>query len=134
MKPGERVPLDGVIVAGASEVDQSPLTGESRAVARAAGDGVFAGSINGAGALEVRVTRASHDTTLARVLRRVEEAQSSRAPSQGFVEAFARLYTPAVVARRSWWRWCRRWPAWGRWPSGATARSSCWSSRAPARS
>ena len=79
-------------------MDQSPITGESRPVARAAGDGVFAGSINGAGALEVRVTRASHDTTLARVLRRVEEAQSSRAPSQGFVEAFARIYTPAVVA------------------------------------
>ena len=98
VKPGERVPLDGVIVAGASEVDQSPLTGESRPVARASGDGVFAGSINGAGALEVRVTRGSHDTTLARVLRRVEEAQSSRAPSQGFVESFARIYTPAVVA------------------------------------
>jgi Cd2+/Zn2+-exporting ATPase len=97
VKPGERVPLDGVIVAGASDVDQSPLTGESRPVARAPGDGVFAGSINGAGALEVRVTRASHQTTLARVLRRVEEAQSSRAPSQGFVEAFARIYTPAVV-------------------------------------
>ena len=98
VKPGERVPLDGVIVAGASEVDQSPLTGESRAVARASGDGVFAGSINGSGALEVRVTRASHQTTLARVLRRVEEAQSSRASSQGFVESFARIYTPAVVA------------------------------------
>jgi Cd2+/Zn2+-exporting ATPase len=98
VKPGERVPLDGVIVAGASEVDQSPLTGESRAVARVSGDGVFAGSINGAGALEVRVTRASHDTTLARVLRRVEQAQSSRSPSQGFVESFARVYTPAVVA------------------------------------
>ena len=98
VRPGERVPLDGVILAGASEVDQSPLTGESRPVPRAPGDGVFAGSINGAGALEVRVTRASNETTLARVLRRVEEAQSSRAPSQGFVESFARVYTPAVVA------------------------------------
>ena len=98
VKPGERVALDGVIVAGASEMDQSPITGESRPVARVSGEGVFAGSINGAGALEVRVTRASHDTTLARVLRRVEEAQSSRASSQGFVEAFARIYTPAVVA------------------------------------
>jgi Cd2+/Zn2+-exporting ATPase len=98
VKPGERVALDGVVVAGASELDQSPITGESRPVARASGDGVFAGSINGAGALEVRVTRASDDTTLARVLRRVEEAQSSRAPSQGFVESFARIYTPAVVA------------------------------------
>jgi Zn2+/Cd2+-exporting ATPase len=98
VKPGERVPLDGVVVAGASDLDQSPLTGESRPVPRGEGDGVFAGSINGAGALEVRVTRLSGETTLARVLRRVEEAQSSRAPSQGFVEAFARVYTPAVVA------------------------------------
>ncbi len=98
VKPGERLPLDGVIVAGTSELDQSPLTGESRRVLREAGDAVFAGSINGSGALEVRVTRVSSDTTLARVLRRVEEAQSSRAPSQGFVEAFARIYTPAVVA------------------------------------
>ena len=98
VKPGERVALDGVIVSGASDLDQSPITGESRAVPRVAGDTVFAGSINGPGALEVRVTRNSHDTTLARVLRRVEEAQSSRAPSQGFVESFARIYTPAVVA------------------------------------
>jgi Cd2+/Zn2+-exporting ATPase len=97
VKPGERVPLDGVVVAGASDVDQSPLTGESRPVPRGEGDGVFAGSINGAGALEVRVTRLSGETTLARVLRRVEEAQSSRAPSQGFVESFAKVYTPAVV-------------------------------------
>ena len=98
VKPGERVPLDGVVVAGASDLDQSPLTGESRPVPRGEGDGVFAGSINGAGALEVRVTRRSGETTLARVLRRVEEAQSSRAPSQGFVESFAKVYTPAVVA------------------------------------
>jgi Cd2+/Zn2+-exporting ATPase len=97
VRPGERLPLDGVIVAGASELDQSPLTGESRPVPRAAGDSVFAGSINGSGALEVRVTRVAAETTLARILRRVEEAQSSRAPSQGFVESFARIYTPAVV-------------------------------------
>ena len=97
VRPGERVPLDGVVIAGASDVDQSPLTGESRPVPRGEGDGVFAGSINGAGALEVRVTRLSGETTLARVLRRVEEAQSSRAPSQGFVESFAKVYTPAVV-------------------------------------
>ncbi len=96
--PGERVPLDGVVTSGASDLDQSPLTGESRHVPKEAGDGVLAGSINGAGALGVRVTRAASETTLARLLRRVEEAQSSRAPSQGFVEAFARVYTPAVVA------------------------------------
>jgi Zn2+/Cd2+-exporting ATPase len=95
--PGERVPLDGVVVAGASEVDQSPLTGESHRVPKAPGDGVFAGSINGAGALTLTVTRAATETTLARLLRRVEEAQSSRAAAQGFVESFARVYTPAVL-------------------------------------
>lgn len=95
--PGERVPLDGVVLAGASAVDQSPLTGESRRLLKQAGDDVFAGSINGAGVLGVKVTKAAADTTLARVLRRVEEAQSSRAATQGFVESFARVYTPAVV-------------------------------------
>jgi Zn2+/Cd2+-exporting ATPase len=95
--PGERVPLDGVVEAGSSEVDQSPLTGESHRVPKAPGDGVFAGSINGPGALTVSVTRAAAETTLARLLRRVEEAQSSRAAAQGFVESFARVYTPAVL-------------------------------------
>jgi Cd2+/Zn2+-exporting ATPase len=95
--PGERVPVDGVVQAGSSDVDQSPLTGESHRVPKAAGDGVFAGSINGPGALTLTVTRASAETTLARLLRRVEEAQSSRAAAQGFVESFARVYTPAVL-------------------------------------
>lgn len=95
--PGARFPLDGVVEVGRSEVDQSPLTGESMPVVKEPGDGVFAGSINGAGALTVRVTRRSAETTLARILRRVEEAQASRAPTQGFVEAFARVYTPAVI-------------------------------------
>ena len=95
--PGQRVPLDGVIAAGESELDQSPLTGESAAVHRAHGDEVFAGSINGAGALDVRVTRRAAETTLARVVRRIEEAQASRAPSEGFVERFARVYTPLVL-------------------------------------
>jgi Cd2+/Zn2+-exporting ATPase len=95
--PGERFPLDGVVESGVSAVDQSPLTGESQPVEKAPGEAVFAGSINGPGALVVRVTRPAAETTLARILRRVEEAQSSRAPSQGFVDAFSRIYTPAVL-------------------------------------
>jgi Cd2+/Zn2+-exporting ATPase len=95
--PGARLPLDGVVESGRSEVDQSPLTGESQPVAREPGETVFAGSINGAGALTVRVTRRATETTLARILHRVEEAQASRAPTQGFVERFARVYTPIVM-------------------------------------
>jgi Cd2+/Zn2+-exporting ATPase len=95
--PGERLSLDGRVETGASDLDQSPITGESQPVAKDPGDEVFAGSINGSGLLTVRVTRPASETTLARILRRVEEAQASRAPSQGFVDAFARIYTPAVV-------------------------------------
>ena len=95
---GARLPLDGIVEAGLSEVDQSPLTGESMPLVKAPGDLVFAGSINGSGVLSVRVTRPAAETTLARILRRVEEAQASRAASQGFVEAFARVYTPLVLA------------------------------------
>jgi Cd2+/Zn2+-exporting ATPase len=98
VEPGARVPLDGVVVAGVSGVDQSPLTGESRHVTRQPGDEVLAGSINGAGVLDVRVTRAAGETTLARVLRRTLEAQASRATSQSFVDRFARVYTPIVLA------------------------------------
>jgi Cd2+/Zn2+-exporting ATPase len=98
VKPGERIPLDGRIVSGASEVNQAPITGESRAVAKERGDEVFAGTINGDGALEVETTRRAEDTTLAHVIRLVEEAQSRRAPSEQWVEKFARFYTPAVMA------------------------------------
>lgn len=98
VQPGERVPLDGIVEAGVSGVDQSPLTGESKRVTRQPGDQVLAGSINGEGALDVRVTRAAGETTLARVLRRTLEAQASRAPSQSFVDRFARVYTPLVLA------------------------------------
>ena len=96
--PGERLPVDGLVAAGTSEVDQSPLTGESALVAKGPGAEVFAGSINGSGTLTVQVHRAATETTLARIIRRVEEAQSSRAPSQGFVDRFARVYTPLVAA------------------------------------
>ncbi|HET7293021.1 MAG TPA: cation-translocating P-type ATPase [Vicinamibacteria bacterium] len=95
---GERIALDGVVVDGRSDVDQSPLTGESQPAERGPGDDVLAGSINGRGVLSVRVTRPAAETTLARLIRRVEEAQASRAPTQDFVDRFAAVYTPAVVA------------------------------------
>jgi len=97
VRPGEKVPLDGVVAMGASEVNQAPITGESLPVAKTPGDEVFAGTINGHDALEVRVTRLRRDTTLARIIDLVEHAQSERAPSQTSVERFARVYTPAVV-------------------------------------
>ncbi len=95
--PGERVALDGLVDRGRSALDQSPITGESMPVEKQPGDEVFAGSINGHGSLEVRVTSQVQDTTLARILHAVEEAQASRAPAQSFVDRFARIYTPAVV-------------------------------------
>ena len=98
IKPGEKVPLDGVVVGGISEVNQAPVTGESLPIDKTSGDDVFAGSINGRGALEVRVTRLRRDTTLARIIHLVEQAQAQRAPSQAFVDRFARVYTPAVIA------------------------------------
>jgi Cd2+/Zn2+-exporting ATPase len=98
VRPGERVPLDGQVVAGRSEVDESPITGESRPVAKQPGDEAFAGTINGRGALELRTTRPADDTMLARITRLVVEAQSRRGPSERFVERFARVYTPVVLA------------------------------------
>jgi len=98
VKPGEKIPLDGHVAGGASEVNQAPVTGESLPVEKLAGDEVFAGSINGRGALDIRVTRLHKDTTLARIIHLVEHAQSERAPSQQLVERFARAYTPAVLA------------------------------------
>ncbi len=98
VKPGEKIPLDGVVVSGTSPVNQAPITGESMPVEKSAGDEVFGGTINGHGGLDVRVTRLRQDTTLARIIALVELAQSQRAPSQAFVERFARYYTPAVIA------------------------------------
>jgi Zn2+/Cd2+-exporting ATPase len=97
VRPGEKIPLDGDVVAGQTEVNQAPVTGESLPVEKAPGDGVFAGTINGRGAIEVRVTRLRRDTTLARIIHLVERAQAQRAPSQALVERFARVYTPAVI-------------------------------------
>ena len=95
--PGEKVPLDGEVVAGLSAVNQAPVTGESLPVDKGPGDEVFAGTINGRGALDVRVTKHRRDATLARIIHLVEQAQAQRAPAQAFVERFARVYTPAVI-------------------------------------
>jgi Cd2+/Zn2+-exporting ATPase len=98
VKPGDKIPLDGEVVAGVSAVNQAPVTGESLPVDKAVGDEVFAGTINGRGALDVRVTRRRRDSTLARIVHLVERAQAQRAPAQAYVERFARIYTPAVLA------------------------------------
>ena len=96
--PGERIAMDGTVETGYSAVNQAPVTGESVPVDREPGNSVFAGSINGQGVLSVRVTRLAKDNTIARVIRMVEEAQEQRAPAQRFVDAFARYYTPGIVA------------------------------------
>jgi Cd2+/Zn2+-exporting ATPase len=97
VRTGEKIPLDGTIIAGDSTVDQSPLTGESMPVVRGPGDPVYAGTINGLGVLEVEVTRPSSDTAVSRIISLVEKAQSQRAPVQRFAERFGRVYTPVVV-------------------------------------
>jgi Zn2+/Cd2+-exporting ATPase len=98
IRPGDKVPLDGCVVAGGSDVNQAPITGESLPVDKHPGDELFAGTINGRGSLEMRVTRLRRDTTLARIIHLVETAQGQRAPAQAFVDRFARYYTPAVIA------------------------------------
>ncbi len=98
VKSGSRVPLDGEVIGGVSAVNQAPITGESMPVEKKPGDGVFAGTINGEGSLEVRVTKAASDSTIARIIHLVSEAQSQKAPTQRFVDTFARYYTPAVFA------------------------------------
>ena len=97
IRPGERIPMDGRVIAGSSRVNQAPITGESVPVEKQAGDEVFAGTINQQGSLEIEVTRLSRDNTISRIIRLVEEAQAQRAPSQQFVDRFARYYTPLVV-------------------------------------
>ncbi len=96
VKPGGRIPLDGVVTSGASAVNQAPVTGESMPVDKATGDAVFGGTINQTGALELRVTAVASDSTLARIIHAVEQAQGSRAPTQTFIDRFAAVYTPTV--------------------------------------
>lgn len=98
VRPGERIPLDGIITKGRTSVNQAPITGESIPVAKEPGDEVFAGTINEDGAIEFKATKLAADTTLARIIRMVEQAQSRRAPVEQWVEKFARYYTPAMIA------------------------------------
>lgn len=97
IRPGERIPVDGRVIGGGSAVNQATITGESMPVAKSAGDEVFAGTINGEGALAVEVARAAADSTISRIVRLVELAQAQRAPVERFIDRFARWYTPAIV-------------------------------------
>ncbi len=96
-RPGERIPIDGQILKGRSAVDQSPITGESVPVEKGAGDQVFAATVNGDGALEIEVTKLAQDTTLARVIQMVEEAQAQKSPTQQFTDRFERFFVPLVL-------------------------------------
>jgi len=98
VRPGERIGLDGEVVSGQSSVDQAPITGESLPVEKNKGDKLFAGTINQEGALEYQVSAAAGQSTLARIIKAVEEAQGARAPTQRFVDRFSRIYTPVVFA------------------------------------
>ncbi|MDD1498045.1 heavy metal translocating P-type ATPase [Agrobacterium sp. CNPSo 3708] len=97
VRPGDRISADGVIVSGESAINEAPVTGESVPVQKNAGDSVFAGTVNGAAALRVRVTAAAADNTIARVVKLVEEAQESKAPTERFIDRFSKYYTPGVV-------------------------------------
>ena len=97
VRPGDKVPLDGRVLAGHGDVNEAPITGESLPVDKGPGDEVYAGTINGRGSLELEVTRVGRDTRLARIIHLVEAAQARRAPVQYFVDRFARIYTPAVI-------------------------------------
>lgn len=97
IKPGEKIPVDGVITIGESAINEAPITGESMPRSKNLGDCVYAGSINGRGALEVRSTTTFEDNTLSRIIHLVEEAHAQRAPSQQFTEKFGRYYTPTVI-------------------------------------
>ncbi len=97
VKSAMNIPLDGEVVTGESSVNQAPITGESVPVDKKPGDMVFAGTINGEGSLEIRVAKVAGDTTLARIIRLVQQAQEEKAPTQRFVDVFARYYTPVVT-------------------------------------
>ena len=97
VRPGDRIAADGVIVSGESAVDEAPVTGESVPKRKEEGDEVYAGTVNQEGILRIRVTAASADNTIARIIKLVEEAQESKAPTERFIEKFSRYYTPAVM-------------------------------------
>ena len=98
VKPGERIPLDGVIVSGSGAINQAPVTGESIPVDKQPNDAVFAGTINETAMLEIKITAIASNSTLARIIHAVEQAQGTRAPTQRFVDRFASIYTPTVFA------------------------------------
>jgi len=128
VRPGERIPVDGVVAAGNSSVDQSPVTGESWPSEKTAGDTVFAGTVNGTGALDVTASRAASDSTLARIVRLVDRAQRDRAPVQSFVDRFARRYTPVIVVLAVGVAFLP--PTFAAGPAGWTEAFGVWSYRA----
>ena len=97
VRPGDRVPTDGIVISGESSIDEAPVTGESTPVRKGVDAKVFAGTVNGDAALRIRVTAAAADNTIARVVKLVEEAQESKAPTERFIDRFSRWYTPGVV-------------------------------------
>ncbi|GED22372.1 heavy metal translocating P-type ATPase [Halomonas halmophila] len=116
--PGERLPLDGEVVRGNPSLDESPITGESLPIDKSPGDSVFAGAINHDGDFDIRTTKAANDTTLARIIHAVEQAQASQAPTQRFIDRFAAVYTPVVFVLAILTALAWPWVAGGAWLDG----------------